>query len=53
MKSLLAVATVLLVAGCAHNTQCVQPDPVEPQSTTNCWNKGTDCGTGIKANVEK
>lgn len=52
MKTLLAVATVALLAGCMHNNTCVQPDPVEPQHS-NCWNKGVDCGTGIKANVNQ
>lgn len=45
---LIAVATVALLAGCAHQQQCVQPDPVEP-AHNKCWEKGVDCGTGIKA----
>lgn len=47
MKALLAIATVALLAGCAYNSQCVQPDPVQPSSK--CWNQGVDCGTGIQA----
>lgn len=41
-----AVAGMLLTA--CTQTQCVQPDPVEPQKSS-CWNKGVDCGTGIDA----
>jgi type IV pilus biogenesis protein CpaD/CtpE len=46
MKTLLAVAAVALLAGCAAHTTCVQPDPVEP-SHPKVWNKGVNGGKEI------
>jgi uncharacterized lipoprotein YajG len=41
MKAILAVAAFVVLAGCAYQNQCVQPDPVQPASK--CWNKGVNC----------
>lgn len=46
MKALLAVAAVALLAGCAAQSQCVQPDPVQPASKA--WNKGVNGGENFR-----
>jgi hypothetical protein len=46
MQKLIALAALGLLAGCASNNVCVQPDPVQPVS--GAWNKGVDAGTGIQ-----
>jgi len=48
MKTLLAVAAVALLAGCASQKQCIQPDPVEP-AHPKVWNQGVNGGEDIKA----
>lgn len=47
MKMLLAIAAVAVLGACAHNSQCVQPDPVEPSHRA-CWDKGVNCGQKIQ-----
>lgn len=42
MKTIIALAAVALLAGCATQSSCVQPDPLEPKD--HCWNKGVNCG---------
>ena len=48
MKAVFAAAALVLLAGCASQATCTQPDPVEPQKQS-CWNKGIDCGTKIQS----
>lgn len=45
MKALIAALAVAITVAACTQTQCVQPDPLEPNNK--CWNKGLDCGTGI------
>jgi|GEM_PF-6850266 len=45
MKAILAVAALVVLAGCAAQNQCVQPDAVQPASQ--CWNNGVNCGQPI------
>ena len=41
MKALFAAMALVVLAGCAAQNQCVQPDPVQPASK--CWNNGVNC----------
>lgn len=47
MKNIALALAALGLAACSTTTTCVQPDPVEPSSTSGCWNQGIDCGTPI------
>lgn len=46
MKALIAAMAVAITLTACAQTQCVQPDPLQP-SHRDCWEKGLNCGQGI------
>jgi hypothetical protein len=53
MKTILALAAAVALTACGATTQCVQPDPLQPNEITTesqggCWNQGVNCGQPLE-----